>query len=63
MTASGDPVDVETELWRGYSGTVSRKGREQTTQTYCHRATSRLYRQLTFAKGRFRPSLCKNASA
>jgi len=35
---------VETELWRGYSGTAKRKGRQQTNQTYGHRATSRLYR-------------------
>src|SRR5450755_4691453 len=39
-----DERGVETELWRGYSGTARRKGRQQTNQTYCHRATSRLYR-------------------
>jgi hypothetical protein len=37
---------VETELRRGYSGTARRKGRQQTTRTYCHRATSRLYRHV-----------------
>ena len=35
---------METELGRGYSGTARRKGRQQTNRTYCHRATSRLYR-------------------
>ncbi len=45
MTAPGDPVDVETELWRGYSGTANRKGRQQTNRAYRHRATSRLYRR------------------
>ena len=39
-----DERDVETELRRGYSGTARRKGRQQTNRTYCHRATSRLYR-------------------
>ena len=42
-----DPTDergVETESRRGYSGTARRKGRQQTNRTYCHRATSRLYR-------------------
>ena len=34
---------METELWRGYSGTARRKRREQTNPTYGHRATSRLY--------------------
>jgi hypothetical protein len=34
---------VETELRFGYLGTAKRKGRQQTTQTYDHRATSRLY--------------------
>jgi len=29
-----------------YSGTARRKGRQQTNRTYCHRATSRLYRTL-----------------
>jgi hypothetical protein len=43
-TAPGDPVDVETELRRGYLGTARRKRRQQTTCTYDHRATSRLYR-------------------
>ena len=42
-----DERGVETELRRGYSG--RRKGRQQTTQTYCHRATSRLYRTATVA--------------
>ena len=41
--------DVETELRRGYSGTARRKGRQQTNRTYCHRATSRLYRPLPTA--------------
>ena len=44
-----DERGVETELRRGYSGTARRKGRQQTTQTYCHRATSRLYRTATVA--------------
>ena len=35
---------METELWRGYSGTARRKGRQQTNRTYCHRATSLLYK-------------------
>src|SRR5262245_53297606 len=39
-----DERDVETELRRGYTGTARRKGRQQTNRTYCHRATSRLYR-------------------
>ena len=39
-----DERDVETELRRGYSGTARRKGRRQTNQTYCHRATSLLYK-------------------
>ena len=34
---------METELRRGYSGTAKRKGRQQTNQTYCHRATFLLY--------------------
>ena len=38
-----DERDVETELRRGYSGTARRKGRQQTNQTYRHRATFRLY--------------------
>ena len=41
--AGFDEREVETELWRGYSGTARRKRRQQTTQTYGHRATSRLY--------------------
>jgi hypothetical protein len=41
-----DERDVETELWQGYLGTARRKGRQQTTLTYDHRATSRLYRPL-----------------
>ena len=39
---------METELWRGYSGTARRKGRQQTNQTYRHRATSLLYPLLPF---------------
>ena len=35
---------METELRQGYSGTARRRGRQQTNRTYCHRATSRLYR-------------------
>ena len=35
---------METELRRGYLGTARRKGRQQTNRTYCHRATSRLYK-------------------
>src|SRR5262245_56513353 len=42
-----DERDVETELRRGYAGTARRKGRQQTNRTYCHRATSRLYRPQT----------------
>jgi hypothetical protein len=42
--APGDPVDVETELRPGYLGTARRKGRQQITWTYRHRATSRLYK-------------------
>ena len=34
---------METKLRQGYSGTARRKGRQQTNQTYGHRATSRLY--------------------
>jgi hypothetical protein len=34
---------VETELRYRYLGTARRKGRQQTTRTYDHRATSRLY--------------------
>src|ERR1022692_903975 len=45
-SAPGDPVDVGTELWRGYSGTARRKGRQQTNQPYDHRATSRLHQAL-----------------
>jgi hypothetical protein len=59
-----DERDVETELRHGYSGTASRKGRQQTTQTYCHRATSRLYRTETcgIAKtGRLRLCLTERA--
>src|SRR5450755_2709480 len=48
-SAPGDPVDVGTELWRGYSGTARRKGRQQTNQPYDHRATSRLYKGITAA--------------
>jgi hypothetical protein len=44
-----DERGVETELRRGYSGTARRKGRQQTNQTYGHRATSRLYRKREFA--------------
>jgi hypothetical protein len=39
-----DERDVETGLRQGYVGTVRRKRRQQTSQTYCYRATSRLYR-------------------
>ena len=39
-----DEGDVETGLWQGYSGTVRRKRRQQTSQTYCYRATFLLYR-------------------
>ena len=35
---------METELWSSYLGTVRRKRRQQTSYTYCYRATSRLYR-------------------
>jgi hypothetical protein len=38
-----DERDVETGLRQGYVGTVRRKRRQQTSQTYCYRATSRLY--------------------
>ena len=38
-----DEGDVETELWRSYSGTAKRKGRKQTNWTYGYRATSLLY--------------------
>ena len=38
-----DERGVETGLWHGYLGTVRRKGRQQTSQSYCYRATSRLY--------------------
>ena len=38
-----DERDVETEPWRGYSGTARRNGRQQTTRTYRRRATARLY--------------------
>ena len=38
-----DERDVETELWRSYSGTARRKRRKQTNWTYGHRVTSRLY--------------------
>jgi hypothetical protein len=46
-----DEGDVETELRRGYSGTARRKGRQQTNQTYRHRATFRLYRLLPLTSG------------
>src|SRR5262249_18531825 len=39
-----DERDVETELWSGYLGTARRKGRQQITRAYRHRATSRLYK-------------------
>jgi hypothetical protein len=42
-----DERDVETGLRQGYVGTVRRKRRQQTSQTYCYRATSRLYRAPT----------------
>ena len=35
---------METGLRQGYLGTARRKGRQQTNQTYCYRATSLLYR-------------------
>ena len=34
---------METGLWHGYLGTVRRKGRQQTNQTYGYRATFLLY--------------------
>ena len=34
---------METGLRPGYLGTAKRKGRQQTNQTYCYRATSLLY--------------------
>jgi len=34
---------VETEPGLGHLGTATRKGRQQITRTYRHRATSRLY--------------------
>jgi hypothetical protein len=46
-SAPFDERDVESELRRGYLGTARRKGRQQTNQTYDHRATSRLYRTRT----------------
>ena len=49
-----DERDVETEPRRGYSGTARRKGRQQTNRTYCHRATSRLYRKLRMVNVRCR---------
>jgi hypothetical protein len=54
-----DERDVETGLRQGYVGTVRRKRRQQTSQTYCYRATSRLYRSETVsdqaARGQHRP--------
>src|SRR5262249_45666367 len=41
-----DERDVETEPRLGYLGTARRKGRQQITRTYRHRATSRLYRPI-----------------
>lgn len=41
-----DEGNVETELRPDYLGTARRKGRKQTNQTYCYRATSLLYRGL-----------------
>jgi len=41
-----DERDVETEQWSGYLGTANRKGRQQRSSIYSHRATSRLYRPL-----------------
>ena len=38
-----DELDVETEQWSGYLGTANRKGRQQRSSIYSHRATSRLY--------------------
>src|ERR1700738_1881545 len=43
----GDPVGVKTEPWFGSWGTARRKRRQQTTQAYRHRVTSRLYRSAT----------------
>jgi len=40
---------VETEQWSGYLGTANRKGRQQRSSIYSHRATSRLYRESPFA--------------
>jgi len=37
---------VETELQYRYLGTARRKGRQQITWTYRHRATSRLYKSM-----------------
>jgi hypothetical protein len=51
---------VETELGRGYLGTARRKGRQQTNQTYDHRATSRLYRDNSL---KFREALAAHLSA
>ena len=48
-----DERDVETEPRRGYSGTARRKRRQQTNRTYCHRATSRLYRTAKSTNVRF----------
>ncbi len=45
---------METGLRPGYLGTAKRKGRQQTNQTYCYRATSLLYRLHSVTKGRFR---------
>ena len=60
-----DERDVETELRRGYSGTARRKGRQQTNRTYCHRATSRLYRSRSVAdpKSRRTPKCPLSGSA
>ena len=39
---------METGLRLGYLGTARRKGRKQTNQTYCYRATSLLYRKYAY---------------
>jgi adenosylmethionine---8-amino-7-oxononanoate aminotransferase len=46
-----DERDVKTEQRRGDLGTARRKGRQQITQTYCHRASSRLYHSPTKPRG------------
>jgi hypothetical protein len=46
---SDENFSMRLSLGRGYLGAARRKGRQQTTQTYDHRATSRLYRKGEFA--------------